>query len=587
MIFPESLHQLDLDKQMNKIIASLLLYFTTIIFTLSLLGCKPETKSSEVKPTSVATETTSITTETRPQIDPTKLLQHIKILASDEFEGRLPSTPGEKKTIAYITAQFKAMGLKPGNHGSYLQQVPLVSIAANPNTQMDIQVGENKIQLHYGDQMMASTQRLIEKVELKDSPLVYVGYGIVAPEYNWNDYAGIDMKGKTAVILVNDPGFATRNKDLFNGFAMTYYGRWDYKYEEAARQGAEGAIIIHQKDAAGYGWGVVSNSWSGPQFNLIQNEGSLKPVLLESWITGDSADRIFAAFKRNRKQLQDDAAKQGFKPIELNASISIKLDNTIEKSISHNVVAMIPGTTKVNESILYTAHWDHLGRDISLQGDQIYNGALDNASGSAALLEIARSFTKLPTPPKRNVVFLSVTAEEQGLLGSAYYANNPLLPLATTVAEFNIDGINYIGKTKDVVIVGKDNSELEDMLKIEVAKQHRVITPDASAEKGYYFRSDHFNFAKKGVPALYLKSGTDDLARGAEFGQKKAAEYLKLRYHQPADEFNDNWDMSGGAEDMDLLFFIGADLANSGLWPKWYQGNAFKPERDKTAALRQ
>ena len=569
-------------------IVNLLISVTLLSILIS--GCDSKT-DDEQQPSKSAVEEqmaskSESVVETRPRIDPAKLLEHVKVLASDEFEGRGPSTPGEEKTLAYLVEQFKQMGLKPGNGDSYLQDVPVVSITANPNTHMSIQIGENTLKLKYGTEMMASTTRLIDKVEIKDSPLVFVGYGIVAPEYNWDDYAGMDMKGKTAVILVNDPGFATRNKELFNGFAMTYYGRWTYKYEEAARQGADGAIIIHQTDAAGYGWGVVSNSWSGPQFNLIQGEHSLEPVQVESWITGDSADLLFSGLKLNRKQHQENAAKPGFKPVELQASISIKLQNTIEKSISHNVVAMIAGSQRPDETILYTAHWDHLGKDPTLAGDQIYNGALDNASGTAALLEIARSFTQLPRAPERNVIFVAVTAEEQGLLGSAFYAENPIFPLATTAAEFNIDGINYAGKTKDIAIIGSGNSELEDMLKIEVDKQHRVIMPDSSPEKGYYFRSDHFNLAKKGVPAIYIKFGEDDIEGGVEHGKQKSEDYRKNRYHQPADEYNENWDMSGGAEDMNLFFYVGAELANNHEWPEWYQGNAFKAERDRTAEQR-
>ncbi len=564
------------------------IYVSLTLAIVFLSGCdsKTDNNAENSKTTSVEVINNQVQLENRPRINPAKLIEHVKVLSSDEFEGRLPSTPGEEKTLAYLTEQFKLMGLKPGNNGSFIQDVPLVSITANPNTHMAVQIGENSIQLKYGDQMMASTSRLVENIEIKDSPLVFVGYGIVAPEYNWDDYAGVDMKGKTAVILVNDPGFATQNNDLFNGFAMTYYGRWTYKYEEAARQGADGAIIIHQTDAAGYGWGVISNSWSGPQFNLIQAKHNLEPVLVESWITGDSADLLFSGLKLSRKQFQDNAAKPGFKPVELQASISIKLENTIEKSISHNVVAMIPGSKRPNETILYTAHWDHLGKDPSLEGDQIYNGALDNASGTAALLEIARSFTKLPQPPQRNVVFVAVTAEEQGLLGSAFYADHPVFPLATTAAEFNIDGINYAGKTKDIAIIGSGNSELEDMLKIEVEQQKRVIKPDSSPEKGYYFRSDHFNLAKKGVPAIYIKFGDDFVEGGVERGKSLSAEYRKTRYHQPEDEYNEQWDMSGGAEDMDLFFFVGAELANNSQWPKWYPGNAFKAERDKTAGQR-
>ncbi len=569
------------------------LHVSTVLLITLLSACHSESKDSAVSAkknnlttvanTKIAAE---VITDTRPTIDADKLLEHVKILASDEFEGRGPSTPGEEKTLAYITEQFKSMGLKPGNKGSYLQDVPVVSIAADPDTHMDLKIGDKDITLAYGTQMMAATPRVVEKAELKDSPLVFVGYGIVAPEYHWNDYEGIDMKGKTAVILVNDPGFASRNKDLFNGYAMTYYGRWTYKYEEAARQGAAGAIIIHQTDAAGYGWGVVANSWSGPQFDLINDNNNMDRAIIEGWFTGESADTLFNELKLDRKKLEASAAVPGFKPIPLKAKVSLNLQNTIEKSISHNVVAMIPGSTYTDEAVLYTAHWDHLGRDKTLKGDQIYNGALDNASGVAALLEIARSYTKLPEPPKRNVVFVAVTAEEQGLLGSAYYAEHPIFPLAKTVAEFNIDGINSAGKTHDIAIIGDGNSELEDMLKVEVAKQGREIKPDASPEKGYYFRSDHFNLAKKGVPALYIKFGEDDLIGGLASGKKKTEDYRKNRYHKPADEVNDSWDMSGGAQDMDLLFDVGSTLANNHQWPKWYQGNAFKAERDKTAELR-
>ncbi len=587
---------------MNPLIGFKIKFILSIVLSILVLsGC--DNNQSIVKKVEIADKSVSVkntdqpspikknikvvskTLKKMPTISARRLIEHVKILASDEFEGRAPATEGEKKTINYIAEQFKLLGLEPGNGDSYFQQVPVVSISAKPDAVLHLSSKLQQLKLNYGTQMIVSSPRTDEVVDLKDSPLVFVGYGIVAPEYHWNDYAGIDMKGKTAVILVNDPGFVSKDKNLFNGYAMTYYGRWTYKYDEAARQGADGAIIIHQTDAAGYPWDVVNNSWTGPQFSLVR-DNQQHQLKIESWLTGDSADQLFKMMGRDRKSIELSASQPGFKAFEMDVKASVKINNRIEKSMTHNVVAKIIGKNYPDETILYTAHWDHLGRDHNLKGDQIYNGALDNATGTAALIEIAHAFKQMSIQEDRTVMFLSLTSEEQGLLGSEYYAENPLQALEKTVAEFNIDGVNNIGPTKDVVVIGAGNSQLEDMLADKVKQQNRVIKSEPTPEKGYYFRSDHFNLAKKGVPSLYLKAGEDNIEKGLQYGVEKAKEYIVKRYHKPTDEYDENWNMEGGALDMDLLFQIGLDLSQSRQWPEWYKGNAFRSERLKSADSR-
>jgi len=509
------------------------------------------------------------------------LIRHVKTLASDEFQGRAPATEGETKTIEYLTENFKSLGLKPGNGNSYLQEVPLVEITADPDMVLTISERRKTLKLNYATEFIAATRRVTELVELKNSEMVFVGYGIVAPEYNWNDYEGLDVRGKTVVMLVNDPGYATGDSTLFNGRAMTYYGRWTYKYEEAARQGAAAAIIVHETGAAGYPWEVVRNSWSGPQSHLRTADNNMSRSKVEAWITSEKAREIFKMAKLDFDQLHEAAAKKGFKAVPMKLKASLTIRNTIRYSKSNNVLALLPGKENPRELIIYTAHWDHLGINPTVEGDSIFNGARDNATGTASLLEIAEAFTKLSTPPNRSILFLAVTAEEQGLLGSAFYADHPVYPLSKTIANINMDAMNIFGKTKDLTIVGYGYSELDDYARAVAEKQGRYLRPDPEPEKGYYFRSDHFNFAKKGIPALYIKVGVDNVEKGEQWMRDKMAWWTKTHYHKPSDEYDpDYWDVSGMVDDARLLFEIGYRLAMENSYPNWREGTEFKAIRD-------
>ncbi len=509
----------------------------------------------------------------------------IKILSSDEYEGRGPASKGETLTINYLANELKKAGVSPGAGDSYFQEVPLVSITTTPESDFVIKANDKKMSLEFGPDAVLWTKRVSEKESITDSELVFVGYGVVAPEYDWNDYAGIDMQGKTAVILVNDPGYATQDANLFNGNAMTYYGRWTYKYEEAARQGAAGAIIVHEEGAAGYPWEVVSGSWTGPQFDLIAADKNMSRASIEGWIQKAQAEEIFSAAGFDYENLKNQAKAKGFKPVSLNATASAAISNKLEESVSQNVVGIVPGSKYPDEYILYMAHWDHLGKDSELHatsGDGIYNGAVDNASGTAAILEIAKAFASAEKKPERSVVALFVTAEEQGLLGSKHYATNPIYPLAKTAAGFNMDGLNMIGRTSDISVVGYGNSELEDYLKVAADKQGRVLKPGSSPEKGYFYRSDHFSFAKVGVPVLYAESGSDYIGKEEGYGEAIAKDYVSNRYHKVGDEFDPNWDYSGAIEDMEMLYEIGTTIANERSFPNWYEGNEFRSIRDES-----
>ena len=514
------------------------------------------------------------------QIQADDLAAAIKILSSDEFQGRSPATPGEEKTIHYLADQFKTIGLKPGNGNSYFQEVPLIAITAIRPGKLMIKGKDFRMSLDYQKDFMAVTERPVEAVSLENSPLVFVGYGIVAPEYNWNDYAGIDVKGKTVVVLINDPGFATGDSSLFEGKAMTYYGRWTYKYEEAARQGASGVLIVHETKPASYPWSVVVNSWSGRQFMLPPEEDTVEPCKIEAWITDSVAGDLFKNAGLNLSVLKKQACEPGFKPVGLHADASFTLTNAVKKLISHNVIGIIPGSEKPGEYIIYTAHWDHLGRDTTLAGDQIYNGALDNASGCAGLLEIAKAFESLGDKLKRSIVILSVTGEEQGLLGSEYYAAHPVFPANKTVAEINMDGLNIFGKMKDITVIGLGRSELDKYV-IEAAKaQGRTVSPDPEPEKGSYFRSDHFSFAKHGIPSLYIDMGADNVEHGRQWTLDQVDQYITQNYHRPSDEFDPDWNLSGAVEDLRLMFDIGYKLGNTDTFPNWVEGSMYKPIRD-------
>ncbi len=508
-----------------------------------------------------------------------RLGENIKTLSSDEFEGRQPASAGETKTINFLRDKFIDIGLKPGNGDSFFQPVPLIEITADPNITLAVATPKGQLELTFGADMMVWTKRVTDSVALENSELVFVGYGIVAPEYHWNDYQDLDVKGKTVVILVNDPGFATQDATLFNGNAMTYYGRWTYKYEEAARQGATGAIIVHEDAAAGYPWTVVSGSWSGPQFDLVATDKNVARAAVEGWVTMGAAKQLFTAAGLDYEEAKAQALNKKFKAMPMGLTASVAIENTTRESTSNNVIAVLPGTTRPQETIFYTAHWDHLGKKDG-EGDQIFNGAVDNASGTAALLELAQAFKDLPTPPQRSIVFLAVTAEESGLLGSKFYAENPVYPLATTVAAINMDAMNVLGKTRDITVIGFGSSELENYLEAGASKQNRVLKPEPNPEKGYFYRSDHFNFSKRGVPVLYAEGGTNYVDHDESWGLEQQKDYTANRYHKPGDEYDESWDLSGMIEDIALYFEIGHQLANETRFPNWLEGNEFRQIRD-------
>ncbi len=512
------------------------------------------------------------------------IADHIKILASDEFEGRKPFTTGETKTIEYIKSEFEKMGIKPGNGDSYYQKVPLVSINATVETNMTITSGSGTKELAFGSDYVALTRRVQEDISVNDSEIVFAGFGIVAPEYDWNDYEGLDVAGKTVVVLVNDPGFGTGDNTFFKGNSMTYYGRWTYKYEEAARQGAEGILIIHETIPAGYPWEVVQNGWSGSKLYLKSEDNNASRCAVEGWISTNAAAQLFADAGLPGYYFNNEARKPDFTAVSLNQTMSVSLSNTLETSESNNVIGLYEGSERSDEYIIYSGHWDHLGIGAPVEGDSIWNGAVDNATGIAAIFEIAREFTRLEEKPKRSVLFMAVTAEEQGLLGSAHYAENPIYPVTKTVANINMDAMRAIGKMKDVTVIGHGQSELDDYAAEAAATQGRYILPDTDPGKGYFFRSDHFNFAKVGIPALYAKGGYEHIENGVEWTKEQQADYTANRYHKAADEYNESWDMSGIVQDAELFFQIGLKIANEDRFPQWKEGSEFKAKRDADMA---
>ena len=515
-------------------------------------------------------------------LDPADFAEHVRQLASDDFAGRAPGTVGEEKTVEYIKAQFARIGLQPGNGSDWFQPVAMVETTADESATLDINVGGATQVLKFGDDMVIGTRTGQPQVSIKDSQLVFVGYGVDAPEQDWNDYAGLDVKGKTVVMLVNDPGFHAKDAKLFDGERMTYYGRWTYKFEAAARKGATGALIIHDTEGASYGWDVVKNSWSGPQYDLSAKDDPAPRVPAQGWISGAAADALFKAAGKDLATLRAAANKRGFKPVPLDATMSLELKSTTAEKISRNVVGLLPGSETPDEAIVYMAHWDHLGTHEGESGDNIYNGAVDNATGVAGILEIAEAMRKAPTPPKRSVLFLAVTLEESGLLGSKYYVAHPVIPLDKTVGVINLDAMAPIGKARDITVVGSGSSELEDVLKPILAKQGRTIVGESNTAAGYYFRSDHFNFAKAGVPALYLDSGNDLLDGGNAAGDAAGKDYTENRYHKVGDQFDvATWKLDGIMQDLEVAYSVGETLANGGQWPNWYEGSPFKAARDQ------
>jgi len=513
------------------------------------------------------------------------LAAHIQVLASDSFQGRRPFTIGETRTVDYLSKSFAALGLEPGNGSGYTQDVPMVEISPAGVPTMKIQGPKGSFDLRSMNDFVIWTERPDTSIAIDKNDIVFAGFGIVAPEYNWNDYAGLDVKGKTVLVMVNDPGYY--DSTLFKGHTMTYYGRWTYKYEEAARQGAAACLIIHNTGAASYPFQVVQSSNGGVKLHLDTRGNSGYQLALQGWITEETGKKLLSAAGRDSSLLT--AAKQkGFKPraLDIRLTAALKVKEVYNKS--HNVIAKITGSKRPDEYVIYSAHWDHLGiGQPDEKGDSIYNGAADNASGTAALLEIARAFKSLPEKPERTVIFLAVTAEEQGLLGSAYYAQHPVYPLARTVANLNIDVLNTYGPTRDITYSGKGQSGLEDLLADEAKAKGRYVAPEDHPEAGHYFRSDHFNFARAGVPSLTADGGVDDVSKGKEYGKQKHDEYTAQHYHQPSDEYDaKTWDLSGGLQDVGLVYLIGKKLAFGNSWPQWKAGSEFKAIRDQSAQER-
>ncbi len=517
------------------------------------------------------------------------MLEHTKVLSSDEYEGRAPGTKGEELTVKYLTEQSQRLGLKPGNpDGTYVQKVPLAGFTSTTNASFT--VDGKTMALNFPKDYVAVSRRMAFETKVEDSEMVFVGYGVVAPEYGWDDYKDVDVRGKTIVMLINDPAVPDSNdpskldEKIFKGKAMTYYGRWTYKYEIATEKGAAAAVIIHETGPAGYPFEVVSGSWGRENFDIQRPDKNMNRVAVESWITTERAKELLSASGQDFDALKKAAVSKDFKPVTLKARANFQVKNTLRQTESNNVIAKIEGSDPAlkDEYVIYTAHWDHLGRDPQLQGDQIFNGALDNASGTAQLLEIAKGFTELSTPPKRSILFLWVTAEEKGLLGAKYYATNPLYPLNKTLANINIDGVNQWGRTSDVTMVGDDNSTLIDLLRDAAKAQNRTLNPDPEPEKGFYYRSDHFEFAKEGVPALYTDSGTNYIGKDAGYSKQKRDEYTARDYHKVSDQIKPDWDLAGAVEDAQLLLLIGYRVAQADRFPEWKSGSEFAAKREES-----
>jgi Zn-dependent M28 family amino/carboxypeptidase len=510
------------------------------------------------------------------------LKKHVAVLASDDFLGRMPFTEGETKTIAYLQEQFRALGLESANGDSYLQEVPMVNIEAKAAPTMQVTSPQGTFSLKAFDDYVIWTDRTEASQRLDNSELVFAGYGVVAPEYNWNDYEGLDVKGKVVLVMVNDPGFWAGDTTLFKGKEMTYYGRWTYKFEEAARQGAKGCLIIHRTEAAGYPFGVQQNNFNTSRLQLDNRGKNIPNCDVIGWVPETVANRLMQAAGQQGTDLLARADRPGFRAVPLGVKLSTSLSVKTTYNKTHNVIAKLTGTKRPDEVIIYSAHWDHLGIGTpDATGDSIYNGALDNASGTAGLLELARAFKSLKTQPERTIVFLAVTAEEQGLWGSAYYAQNPVFPAAKTVANINMDGLNRFEATKDMVLVGEGQSVLEEYVREIMEKDGGYISVETHPEAGYYYRSDHFNFAKVGIPALYLESGVDVVGKGKAYGEKLQNEYTEKNYHQPSDEYDPaSWTMQGAVSELKLLFRVGKRLAFETTWPQWKEGSEFRAIRE-------
>ena len=523
-----------------------------------------------------------------PAIDGNAILERIKVLSSDEYEGRAPGTKGEDLTVKYLVDESKKLGLQPGNpDGTYVQKVPLVGITGAQAQPLTITKGAQKKTYKWSDEVVAWTRRVADTSSIEDSDIIFAGYGVEAPEFNWNDFKGVDVRGKTIVVLVNDPQVPTTadpsqlDDKVFNGKAMTYYGRWTYKYEKGAELGAAGVLIVHETGPAGYPFPVVQG-FLGERFSLVAKDKNMSKASVEGWLSLEAAKSLFAMAGQDFDALKKQALSRDFKPVPLGLKASMGIRNTMRTIDSQNVIAKVEGSDArmKDEYVVYSSHWDHLGVGTPVDGDKIYNGALDNASGVAALLEMAKAFNQAQPKPKRSVLFLFVTAEEQGLLGSEFYATNPLYPLEKTVANINLDGVNQWGRTKDITVVGMGASDLDDVLRSAAQAQGRTLNPDPESEKGFYYRSDHFNFAKVGVPALYTDTGVNFVGKDEAFSKSKRDEYTATDYHKPSDEIKPDWDLSGAVEDAQLMFMVGYSVANTDRFPEWKAGNEFRAKRD-------
>jgi Zn-dependent M28 family amino/carboxypeptidase len=524
-----------------------------------------------------------------PKFESAPLLDHIKKLSSDEFEGRGPGTKGEELTVKYLEDAFKNIGLKPGNtDGSYIQKVPMVGITATNTAPLTIASSSTKRTFTWKEEVVAWTKHVADGASIADSEIIFAGYGVTAPEFNWDDFKGVDVKGKTIMVFVNDPQVpdpadpSKLDQKTFNGRAMTYYGRWTYKFEEGARRGAAGVLIVHETGPAGYPFQVVQGNLN-EKFDLVTPDKNMGRAAIEGWVTLDTAKAILKMGGQDFDALKKQSITREFKPVPLNLKASMAIKNTMRTLDSRNVLGKLEGSDPKlrDEYVIYTAHWDHLGIGAPVKGDKIYNGALDNASGVSQLLELARGFTQVEPKPKRSILFLMVTAEEQGLLGSQYYSVTPVYPLAKTVANINVDGINQWGRTKDITVIGMGASDLDDYLRDAAKEQGRELRPDPESEKGFYYRSDHFNFAKQGVPALYIDTGEEFIGKPAGYSQAKRTEYTNVDYHQPSDEVKPDWDLGGALEDSQVLFLVGYRVANADKIPEWKPGNEFRATREK------
>jgi Zn-dependent M28 family amino/carboxypeptidase len=545
-------------------------------------------RSDSTAPQQQAAAAPALAVASMPKVDSQAILEHIKVLSSDEFEGRAPGTKGEELTVQYIQDQFKKLNLKPGNpDGTYVQKVPLVGIVGTQGQPLTLTKGTKKQTFKWADDVVAWTKHVTDGAAVENSGVIFAGYGVEAPEFNWNDFKDVDVKGKTIIVLVNDPAVpdpsdpSRLDPNTFKGDAMTYYGSWTYKFEEGARKGAAAIFVVHETGPAGYPFSVVQGNLR-EKFDLVTADKNMGRASIEGWITLATAKKILSLGGQDFDALKKQARTREFRPVALGLNASFAVKNTLRTIDSQNVVGRQEGSDPKlkDEFVVYSAHWDHLGVGAPVNGDKIYNGALDNASGVGTVLEIAKAFTQIQPPPKRSILFLMVTAEEQGLLGSEYYAKSPLYPLDMTVANINIDGINQWGRTKDFTVIGMGASDLDDYLKAAAAEQGRVLRPDPEPEKGFYYRSDHFNFAKRGVPALDPDAGIDFVGKDPAYGKTRRDEYTEKDYHAPSDQMKPDWDLSGAVEDAELLLAVGYRVANADRIPEWKPGNEFKATRD-------